>query len=80
MLYRNLKTGAEIETTSIISAPNWIAVGADALKKAEPKAETPAEPETTPAEPIETLEEDKKEAKPVVKKTAPKKNDKRTKK
>ena len=62
MLYRNIKTGAEIETKSIISAPNWIAVGADAPKKAESKAETP-----------------KEETKPV-KKTAPKKNAKRTKK
>lgn len=72
MLYRNIKTGAEIETKSIISAPNWIAVGADAPKKAEPKAETPKEPETP-------KEEIKEEPKPV-KKTAPKKNVKRTKK
>ena len=68
MLYRNVKTGAEIETKSIISAPNWIAVGADAPKKAESKAETPKEPETP-----------QKETEPV-KKTAPKKNAKRTKK
>ena len=68
MLYRNVKTGAEIETKSIISAPNWIQVGADAPKKAEAKAETPKEPETP-----------KKETEPV-KKTAPKKNAKRTKK
>ena len=66
MLYRNVKTGAEIETKSIISAPNWIAVGADAPKKAEPIPETPKE-------------EAKEETKPV-KKTAPKKNTKRTKK
>lgn len=72
MLYRNVKTGAEIETKSIISAPNWIAVGADAPKKAESKAETPKEPETP-------KEEIKEETKPV-KKTAPKKNVKRTKK
>lgn len=72
MLYRNIKTGAEIETKSIISAPNWIAVGADAPKKAEPKAETPKEPEPP-------KEEKKEEPKPV-KKTAPKKNVKRTKK
>lgn len=68
MLYRNVKTGAEIEAKSIISAPNWIAVGADAPKKAESKAETPKEPETP-----------EEETKPV-KKTAPKKNAKRTKK
>jgi len=73
MLYRNVKTGAEIETKSIISAPNWIAVGADAPKKAESKAEAPKEPETP-------KEEIKEETKPVVKKTAPKKNVKRTKK
>ena len=72
MLYRNIKTGAEIETKSIISAPNWIAVGADAPKKAESKAEAPKEPETP-------KEEIKEETKPV-KKTAPKKNVKRTKK
>ena len=72
MLYRNIKTGAEIETKSIISAPNWIAVGADAPKKAEPKAETPKEPEPP-------KEEIKEEPKPV-KKTASKKNVKRTKK
>lgn len=40
MLYRNVKTGAEIQTNSIISAPNWIAVGADAPKKEEPIVET----------------------------------------
>lgn len=73
MLYRNQITGAEIETKSVISAPNWIAVGADAPKKAEDKAEAPKEPEKTP-------EEIKEEPKPVVKKTAPKKNVKRTRK
>ena len=74
MLYRNIKNGAEIETTSIISAPNWIAVGADAPdKKAETKAEAPKESEETP------IVEEKTEAKPV-KKTASKKTVKRTKK
>jgi hypothetical protein len=73
MLYRNIKTGAEIETNSVISAPNWITVGADAPKKADPKAETPKEPETIPNE------ETKEEIKPV-KKTAPRKTVKRTKK
>ena len=47
MLYRNVKTGAEIEAKSIISAPNWIQVGADAPKKTESKAETPQK-ETEP--------------------------------
>ena len=73
MLYRNVKTGAEIETKSVISAPNWILVGADAPKKAEDRAEAPKEPEIIPDEEI------KEEPKPV-KKTAPKKNVKRTKK
>ena len=40
MLYRNVITGAEIQTGSIISAPNWIAVGADAPKKEETPQET----------------------------------------
>lgn len=74
MLYRNIKNGAEIETTSIISAPNWIAVGADAPdKKAESKAEAPKELDQTP------IEEEAKETKPV-KNTASKKTVKRTKK
>ena len=79
MLYRNQITGAEIETKSVISAPNWIAVGADAPKKAEPKAEAPKEPEIK-EEPVEVPKEIKEEPKPVVKKTAPKKNVKRTRK
>lgn len=66
MLYRNVKTGAEIKTESIISAPDWIAVGADAPKKEEPKTEAP--------------KETKEEPKSVEKKAAPKKNVKRTKK
>ena len=41
MLYRNVKTGAEIKTGSIISAPYWIAVGADAPKEEPSKEETP---------------------------------------
>ena len=73
MLYRNTKTGAEIETRSIISAPDWITVGADALKKAESKAEAPKEPQ------VIREKETKEETKPI-KKTAPKKTVKRTKK
>ena len=73
MLYRNTQTGAEIDTKSIISAPNWILVGADAPKEAKPKAEAPKEPEVIPDK------ETKKEERPV-KKTAPKKTVKRTKK
>ena len=73
MLYRNVKTGAEIETKSVISAPGWITVGADAPKKADPIAEAPKEPEITP------VEEKKEEIKPD-KKSASKKTTKRTKK
>lgn len=30
MLYRNIVTGAEFESSSIVSAPDWITVGAEA--------------------------------------------------
>ena len=45
MLYRNVINGAEIESKSEISAPNWIKVGAEVLPKEtlevkEEKAET----------------------------------------
>lgn len=86
MLYRNVKTGAEIETNSIILAPNWIQVGAVAPKKAveamPPKAdpvEIPVEPEVITPEPEKVPEVKKEDPKPV-KKTAPKKTVKRTKK
>lgn len=62
MLYRNVITGAEFESKSHISAPNWIAVGAESPK------ETPQVPETVNEDP-----------KPV-KKPAPKKSTKRTRK
>ena len=42
MLYRNVVTGAEFESTSIISAPDWITVGAEVPpteKKEEKKVE-----------------------------------------
>ena len=52
MRYRNIKTGAEFETQSKISAPNWIQVEADqkgeeptvappSLKKTETKKSAP---------------------------------------
>lgn len=42
MLYRNIVTGAEFESSSIVSAPDWITVGAEAppsKNKEEEKAE-----------------------------------------
>lgn len=36
MRYRNLITGAEFETMSVCSAPNWELVGAEIPKKSEP--------------------------------------------
>ncbi len=55
MLYRNTITGAEFESKSKISAPNWIAVGAESPKK-DP-VETPKEdpkPETKKSAPKKT--------------------------
>lgn len=42
MLYRNVVTGAEFESKSIISAPDWITVGAEVppTEKEEKKVET----------------------------------------
>ena len=45
MRYRNIKTGAEIEVRSIISAPDWIRMDAD-IKGEEP-AEAPSSKKTT---------------------------------
>lgn len=66
MIYRNLKTGAEIQTRSEITAPNWIKLGADAPKETKALVETPKD---VPEEP-----------KSETKKSAPKKAVKRTKK
>lgn len=33
MLYRNIKTGAEFESKSKLSAPDWMAVGAEVPSK-----------------------------------------------
>lgn len=45
MRYRNIKTGAEIEVRSIISAPDWIKVDADL--KGEGASEAPSPKKTT---------------------------------
>ena len=77
MIYRNIKTGAEIITSSVIKAPSWVLVP-DKRKEA-PKAEplihkAKAEPVT---EPVETapVEAEKEETKQTAKatKSAPKK-------
>lgn len=49
MIYRNIKTGAEIMTKSVISAPNWILVE-DKADKVAPKVEAP-KPEPPKEEP-----------------------------
>ena len=69
MLYRNVVTGAEFESKSIISAPDWITVGAETPQKAPVEVKEPA-----PAEPP------KEEKKEETKKAAPKKTTKRTRK
>lgn len=67
MIYRNVKTGAEIITDSIIKAPNW-----EPLKASSPKI-----PEAPKAEPL-VIEEEKPVTEPI---KAPKKaTKKRTKK
>lgn len=71
MLYRNVITGAEFESKSIISAPNWIAVGAE-TPHLNPEVKEPAQ-----AEPPQDQKEEKKT---VTKKAAPKKTTKRIKK
>lgn len=54
MIYRNIKTGAEIITDSIIKAPNW-----------EPlKASSPKMPEAPKVEPL-VIEEDKPVTEPI---------------
>lgn len=52
MVYRNIDTGIEIETQSVILAPNWTPVGAETpsedpepVKAAEIEEEPKAEPE-----------------------------------
>ena len=46
MRYRNIKTGAEIEVRSIISAPDWIKVESDAHRE-EPSEAPPSPKKTT---------------------------------
>ena len=54
MIYRNVKTGAEIITNSVIKAPNWELLKASSSKMPEaPKAEPLAIEEEQPVtEPI----------------------------
>ncbi len=50
MRYRNIVTGAEFESNSVISAPDWVTVGADnnpPHKNDQPKEEPPAPPKAT---------------------------------
>lgn len=71
MLYRNIKNGAEIETQSMISAPDWIAVGAEITPLETPHKKTPeVEAQTMPPQ----------EANKTEPKSAPKKTTKRTRK
>lgn len=65
MLYRNVITGAEFKSSSNISAPDWICVG----------AEVPLKDPVEAKEPAEKAEPPKEEKKP-----APKKNTKRIRK
>ena len=70
MVYRNIKTGAEIITNSVIIAPNWIKVTDKVTPKEAPIVEPPKE------EPIKEeapKEEPVKEEAPKVTKSAPKK-------
>lgn len=69
MLYRNVKSGETFDFKSKISAPDWIAVGAEAPKKDPVEVKEPAQ-----AEPP------KEEKKIEVKKSTPKKTNKRTRK
>lgn len=69
MLYRNVITGAEFESKSIISAPDWITVGAEISPKDPVEVKEPAPAETS-----------KTEKKTATKKPAPKKTTKRTRK
>ena len=67
MIYRNIKTGAEIMTKSTIISPDWIPVD-DKADKVAPKVEAP-KPESPKEEP--PVEPAKKAA--LKKESAPKK-------
>ena len=45
MRYRNIKTGAEIEVRSIISAPDWVRMDMDIVR--EEPSEAPPSPQKT---------------------------------
>lgn len=51
MVYRNIKTGAEIITESVIKAPNWELVTGKVAPKEPPKKESQKE-ETSIEEPV----------------------------
>ena len=65
MIYRNIKTGAEIITDSIIKAPNW-----EPLKMSSPKM-----PEAPQAEPL-VIEKEKPVTEPAPKKATKKRTKK----
>lgn len=65
MIYRNIKTGAEIITDSIIKAPNW-----EPLKTSSPKM-----PKAPQAEPL-VIEEEKPVTEPAPKKATKKRTKK----
>lgn len=46
MRYRNIKTGAEIEVRSIISAPDWVRMDMDIVRE-EPSEAPPSPKKTT---------------------------------
>lgn len=59
MRYRNIKTGAEIEVRSIISAPDWIKVESDAHRE-EPSEAPLSTKKTTAKRPATTKKGAKK--------------------
>ena len=52
MLYRNVVTGAEFESKSIISAPDWITVGAEVPPFEKTKEEKTETKKAAPKKPI----------------------------
>lgn len=71
MRYRNIITGAEFETKSTCSAPNYVLVGAETTLKIENTQEPQKAPEDPPQD------EGKPQKKAAPKKTATKKRTKK---